>query len=152
MKSVFNLQRRVKKPGFGLIEVLIASLILSVVITAGLALGVASSKSVSGVKQRLTATGLAQGILEKTIAVRQQYWTDNNPATNFTDLASINPAIAVPATPTKVDNIQYNQQLMIKADLDNPRIKEVTATVSWQERGISKQVKLSTILTDWRWE
>ncbi|TSC95494.1 MAG: hypothetical protein CEN88_473 [Candidatus Berkelbacteria bacterium Licking1014_2] len=123
-------------------------MILSMVLTAGLFLGITSSQANSGVQHRMTATALAQAILEKTVATRNQYWVDSDSTTNFADIqdGKIDISAAV-----KIDNIDYNQALEISDDASNLREKEILATVSWQERGQEKTVQLSTILTDWRW-
>ena len=45
---------------------------------------------------------------------------------------------------------EYTRTIIFKPVADMPNAMEVTATVSWEERGIERSVDLSTYLTDWR--
>ena len=54
------------------------------------------------------------------------------------------------ATVINEGGIEYTRELTFKSVTDMAEAVEVTATVSWEERGITRSVDLSTYLSDWK--
>ncbi|MEI8143180.1 MAG: hypothetical protein WCG48_00990 [Candidatus Berkelbacteria bacterium] len=72
-----------KKKAFGIIEVLIGSMIIVAVLVAIVGIGKMSLNAAEGNRQRIKATFLAQDALEKVRLMRDTNWIDGSAATEW---------------------------------------------------------------------
>lgn len=70
-----------QQKGFGIIEVLISSLIIAIMLGGSISLGNISVNRVINAQNRLVAYNLANEAIENIIAIRNRAYIDGNPAT-----------------------------------------------------------------------
>lgn len=90
------------KNGFGILEVLIAAMILVVVVGAAVALGHASLRSSALAAEKTTAYNLAQEGIELVRKIRDNSWVDDNTSTGWSN-------------GLKVNNSEYGEYQLISA-------------------------------------
>lgn len=156
------------KKGISMLEIIIAIFIISVALTSLLGLISFSLRTGDLIKQTTRANSLAQEAME---AVRN--FRDNT-AWATTGIATLTTGVSyypnkTTESPPKWDLIQGEEiidgfarkivfEKVYRDDQDNiadsgtedPNTKKVIVTVSWQKRGISHQIEVSTYLTNWQ--
>ena len=161
-----------KNKGFTLIETIIAITLITVVITAvaGLILStlLASQRNIHSVQ----AMYLAQESLEAVRYMRDSNWLQNYSWDGGKKLWGANLSEAsglyldeVPCDPPnntcfRFSSTEEDGQVSMMDDFIFTRMitiaeveeeaAQVTATVSWQERGVERSLELSTYLTNWQ--
>ncbi|MDO8513162.1 MAG: hypothetical protein Q7S37_01560 [bacterium] len=162
------------RKGFGILEVMIASMILVTVVGAVVAMGSASVRGGLTASDKTTAYNLAQECLEKARSVRDGNWVDQNipTATEWnTNLTTANlsmlsecktTSVGTPQVeytrgvvvtnvpwfdPTSGDPPQYGVPLQ---DIPEDMVQQITVTVSWLGENSNQSLTGSTYLTDWK--
>ena len=162
--------------GFGVLEVVIACMILVTVVGAVVALGNASVKGSVTASDKTVAYNLVQECLEAVRAERNTAWLDStsakwynkflsNPSTNTVNPSltggkcSSSVSVGTPAVSysrsIRVDNVSwYSASPTPITDTSGTapdRIRKVSVSISWiAENGSTKTVRGSTYLTDWK--
>jgi hypothetical protein len=156
----------VSKLGFGLVEIVIASAIISVSIFSLSAVAVISSQLQSQSLEKIRANFLAGEGIEAMRFLRDKSWDSSlallNPGNNYyLSFASStsNWSVGLVAVPfldsfferkITIENVlrDSNDDIVISGGTSDPDSKKVTVTVSWQDRGATSTVSLSTYLSD----
>lgn len=154
-------EKGIASTGFGLIEVIIVTAIVSTLLAAFLQVGILSLRLLRAQKQDLEATFLAQQGIEAIRSLRDESWTTNiAPLTNGTSyypvvenskwkLRTVPPALI---DGLYVREIIFNQ--VFRDALDriassgtvDPETRHVTSRVTWN----NKQIELITYLTNFQ--
>lgn len=173
--------QRTSQKGFGLAEVLLASGILILVVASIVSLSRFITRGYSLTQRRTTATYFAQEGLDAVRSIRDSYWIDEDPETDFSSLPRsgtyrvgwspsagwiLSPTTAPvevswntdPATGVRQTVHSRNIEISdvsndpdIDDDLE-PHMKRVIVTVDWFEGGRTNTVVTESFLTDWRLE
>mgnify|MGYP001561693741 FL=1 len=161
-------------PGFTLIETLIAITLITVVISAVTGLILSTLLANQRILHSLQGMYLAQESLEAVRFMRDSNWLQNYSWNGGSLLwgsdfdmgteSQLNLFLTDEACPpcfglarsaedsivTDDSGFEYTRALSFKPVTDLQDVVEVTATVSWEERGIARSVELSTYLSDWK--
>lgn len=169
------------REGFGLAEVMLASGVLILVVASVVALSRFVIRGYALTASRTQALYLAQEGMERVRNIRDTYWIDGCPETNFSDLVNgsyttrWNPTpqvsgcgslaarwelVAGPETipPGQVGPLEFTRTLTISNAPDlgtqglTDNTKLVTVTVSWTEGGRVWSVTAETYLSNWKLE
>lgn len=159
------------RQGFGILEVVIASMILVTVVGAVVAMGSASVRGGITASDKTTAYNLVQECLEKARQVRDTAWVDTDPSTVWDskiketelsvlsecdDLTVGKPEVAYTRNVTVGPVAWYAPgetppTYGISAANKVPdNVVKVTATVKWIGENGEKQISGSTYLSDWK--
>jgi len=162
-----------KRNGFGIIEVLIASTIIAMVLSALTAAGRSSLRGSTYTLERAQATNLAQEGIEIVRQIRDTYWIDGDPLTGFENLpANGNKSLYFDKIKNKwdllsgsndkttINGIEFTREIIFSdvgslipasGDLNsvkNEMSRKITVKVSWQNN--MGGIEVSEILTNWR--
>jgi competence protein ComGC len=132
-----------KYKGFGLIEVIIASTALSTLALSVFGVLVLSKNAIKDRGVETTALFLAEEALEIARNIRDNDFTNLSSGTH--GLGHFDGTWALSGSSDIVDG--YTRTLLIE-DRSNT-VKDLTVTVSWQDRGQNKSLNLKSVLTDW---
>lgn len=154
------------KLGFGLVEIVIASAIISVSIFSLSAMAVIGSRLQSQSLEKIRANFLAEEGIEAMRFLRDKSWNTNlaplNPGTNYylsfassTSRWSVG-SVAVPRIDSffertiTVESVfrDSNDDIVLLGGTNDPDTKKITGIVSWQERNATSTAQLSTYLSD----
>lgn len=154
------------KLGFGLVEIVVASAIISISIFSLSAVAVIGSRLQNQSLEKIRANFLAEEGIEVMRFLRDKSWDSNlallNSGINYylsfassTSNWSIGSAI-VPLTDSffdrkiTIDDVlrDSNDNIVISGGTNDPNSKKITVTVYWQERGATSTASLSTYLSD----
>ena len=162
--------------GFSVIEILIAIFIIVVALGSILNVAVLSLKSSFDARTTLEAQSYAQEALEAVRNFRDGVvWNADDPANEYDGLGIVAKGVAYRISKSS-DNpprwkllqgqeilgkfargIVFEQglrdsqnNLVASAGTSDPDTVKVTATVSWNEQGIAKQLQLLMYLTNWQ--
>ena len=159
------LKNKLKNQGFGVIELLVAILIIIVALVFIMEIYSFFLKAGAQNAKRLQAVALAQEVIEATRSVRDENW--NNIAnlsieTTYYPAQSGSPAKWILSVGQQTINGFTRQVVLSRVYRDaNDNIiesggtedlgtRKIIATVLWQERGKNYSVDLATYLTNWR--
>jgi len=151
--------------GVGLIEIIIATSIIAIALSALAGLGNFSLKIQNRLQKNTMANYLAGEAIEAARAVKDEDWTILSGLATDTVLhpaQSGNPAKWIfLADNESIGN--FSRQVIIRnvnrdANDDitqgggtlDANTKKITATIDWTEQGQSQQISLSTYLTNWQ--
>ncbi len=164
------------KKGFGIIEVLIASVVIVLIIGAVTSAGMSSLRSSTRLQRRGQAAYLAQEGLEAVRQIRDTNWVDGNNLTNWATLENlsgdkklsfasgrwglVDMATADDLEKITIDGMEFKRKLTFEPTNDNlmPNITteersknsfKFTVNVTWPG-GPSGGIIVSEILTNWR--
>ena len=157
--------------GFGILEVMISSMILVTVVGAVVALGSASVRGGLSASDKTTAYNLVQECLETARAVRDTAWIDGDSATDWNSSfvsnlgTSICPAEVIIGTP----EVKYTRTItteevswyggttgpkygVITSPIFIPKNKtrKISVEVKWMGESGERKLIGSTYLTDWK--
>lgn len=154
------------KFGFGLVEIVIASAIISVSIFSLSAVSVIGKRLQSHSLEKIRANFLAEEGLEAMRFLRDKSWSTNLATLNFgtnyylsfassTSQWSINSTV-VPYVDSVFDRRvtaedvfrDSNDDIVLGGGTQDPDSKKITVTVSWQDRNATTTVNLSTYLSN----
>lgn len=140
------LQPRSRNSGVSVIEILIVVFILSSALASLLGL-INLSLGVSGsVSQNLRAALLAQESMETARSIRDNAgWSQLAIGSSSEDID-----IFARTVLTEAVRRDGSDNIVESGGAIDPDTKKITATVSWQRRGGTREVKLVTYLTNWR--
>jgi prepilin-type N-terminal cleavage/methylation domain-containing protein len=165
-----DLKKQIKnnKSGFTLVEVLISTLVLSIVITATSAILTINIINATEIKNSYIASGLAQEGMEIVRNIRDTGWFAGTPYDNSIPDGSYrvqwnsSGLMALGANPPLLkDNSTgiyaydsgtatlFKRTISVGTVASNVE-KMVTVTVSWNERGLAKSVSAEDHLFNWR--
>ena len=154
------------KLGFGLVEVVIASAIISVSIFSLSAVAVIGSQLQRQSLEKIRANFLAEEGVEVMRFLRDKSWSSNlaslSPNTNYYVKFSTSTSqwsISTDFTPyidslfirtVTIDNVSRdsNDSITLSGGTNDPDSKKVTVTISWQEQRATSTVSLSAYLLD----
>jgi hypothetical protein len=162
-----------KSAGFGLAEVLLASGVLIMVVASIVALSRFVIRGYALTASRTQALYLSQEGVERVRNIRDSYWIDNDPTTDFAALPPI--GVTYPCVVTwngstgrwrmlagtesltvggviyerRIDVIKVPAGTLGDPDLDQNTI-HVMVIVTWQEGGRTHTVTTDTYLTNWK--
>lgn len=154
------------KTGFGLVEIVIASAIISVSVFSLSAVSVLGSRLQSASLEKVRANFLAEEGLEAMRFLRDKSWDinlsslsqDTNYYVNFSTSTlqwSINSTFisyvdSLFDRKVTVENVSRdsNDNIVLSGGTNDPDSKKIIVTVSWQERGATSTVQLGTFLSD----
>jgi type II secretory pathway pseudopilin PulG len=154
-----------KSAGVGLIEIIIATSIIAIALSALAGLGNFSLKIQNRLQKNTMANYLASEAIEAARAVKDESWLSLSSLATDTALhpaQSGNPVKWVfSANSESIGN--FSRQVIISnvnrdANDDitqsggtlDANTKKITATIDWTEQGQSQQISLSTYLTNWQ--
>lgn len=164
------------KKGVSIIEILVVISIIVIALTSLLELVSFSLKISTLVKQTTQANLLAQETMEQGRNFRDGInWNNDDSNNQYDGLGVVSLGIAyhlekssdipskwmlitgeetIDSFTRKVvfENVMRdgNYNIVFSGGTNDPNTKKVTVTVSWQERGVIRQVKLVTYLTNWK--
>lgn len=156
------------KRGFSIVEILVAVFIIAIALTGLSGLSSFSLRASLLSKQTAQANSVAQETLESLRNFRDgTYWSANGlgalaVGVDYYPQKTGSPAKwqLVQGTETTgiftrkiiLSNVQRdaNDNIVGSGGISDPQTKKVVAAVSWQERGKSHEVELTTYLTDWK--
>lgn len=154
------------KTGFGLVEIVIASAIISVSVFSLSAVSVLGSRLQSASLEKIRANFLAEEGLEAMRFLRDKSWDinlsslsqDTNYYVNFStstlqwsiNSTSISYVDSLFDRKVTVENVSRdsNDNIVLSGGTNDPDSKKIIVTVSWQERGATSTVQLGTFLSD----
>ncbi len=150
-----------KLPGFALLEVIVAIVILASVLSGATTLIWSATNAVTGNQDRLTATYLAQECLELARNARDTAWRQHLPwdcafDKNCTDMPpNIQTQISeMNTTENLVSILETNSKFNRKMEWDESTQEDsitITCTVDWPRRHSGREtISLTEILTNWR--
>lgn len=172
---MFPLQARNNK-GISVIEILIAVAIIGIALSSILGVATLSLRQTGDTGLEARATALAKDAMEAVITYRAGVaWNNDDPADEYDGLgvvallASYYPKLSQDV-PAKWQLVQGQEQfegftrdvvfasaardassnIVEQGGTVDPNTKKVTATVSWQDRGVTRQVQLLMYLTNWK--
>src|SRR3989344_4997112 len=152
--------------GFGLVEVVIASAIISVSVFSLSAVSVIGSRLQSQSLEKIRANFLAEEGLEAMRFLRDKSWNTNlanlSSGTNYyVSFASSTSQWSVGSTDVPyadsffdrkitVENVfrDSNDNIVLSGGAQDPDTKKVTVVVLWQDRNATTTINLSTYLSD----
>ena len=152
--------------GFGLVEVVIASAIISVSIFSLSAVSVIGSRLQSQSLEKIRANFLAEEGLEAMRFLRDKSWNTNlanlSVGTNYSiSFASSTSRWSIGSTAASYADSFFDRKIMLEnvfrdsndnivssGGAQDPDTKKVTVSVSWQDRNATTTVNLSTYLSD----
>ena len=165
-----------KNKGISIIELLVVIVIIGVAIGASISFGTFSLRTASLLKQTTQASFFVQDAVEALKNYRDNTgWNDDDPGDQYDGLGVV--ATGVPlrlelsgGTPQRWQLLLGQETLGIftrdivmepveRDAADNivasggtldPQTKKVTVTVSWKDRGETRELEIATYLADWR--
>jgi len=112
--------------GFTLVEIVVASVVLSLVVVGMLSIFVAGSKHLIHTRERMTSAELGKFFLDPMqMSVRQDQWT-------VTNALLIAGPINLPSTPQMINNRQFSGTYRTDP-VAGTDLRRVTATITWNE-------------------
>lgn len=177
---MFLHQRFKKANGFTLVEVILAVALLSLVLTMVAGLVITGIRVNTANVHELQATYIAEEGLEIVRNIRDNNWwqnvdfsdglVDGTYRVSLSDNAVPWTLTAINSNKTDTDSYLYTDTIsdvpvmtddatagtlsgfrrFITIDTVSEGIIDVSSTVQWNERGIKKEIILSTSLTDWK--
>ena len=168
-----------KTKAFTLIETLLAITLMTVVITAVTGLILTTLQANARNLRSLQATLLAQEGLEALRYMRDSNWLQNYDwdggdalwgenfeagsggktvylqSTACTSILSSHPCFELSTNPDDAEvtlecGMVFERSLELAAVAVSTEESAVTATVTWEERGVDRSIQLSTYLTNWK--
>ena len=154
-----------KSAGIGLIEIIIASAIIAIALSALAGLGNFSLKIQNRLQKNTAASYLASEAIEAARAVKDESWSNLSGLPTDTALfpaQSGNPAKWVFSTGSEtignfsrqiiISNVNRdaNDDVAQSGGVLDSNTKKITATIYWSEQGQNQQLSLSTYLTNWQ--
>jgi len=167
--SVENTKKNnLKSKGFTLVEVLVATLVLSIVITATSGILTVNLINATDIKNSYVASGLTQEGMELARNIRDSGWFAGTPYNNslpdgtyrlqwnssgFMALGTNPPLAEDPST--GIYAYDFGSPTIFKRTINIATVvpnveKKVTVTVTWTDRGISKSISAEDHLFNWR--
>lgn len=157
-------KRQKDSRGFGTVEIMVVAAIIGITFASLYQLFIVASRPIRASARETEATYLAEEGIEATRILRNNGWTSNiaplSTATTYyptlsggtwtlssTDPGPINGAY----TRTVVLDEAYrdaNDDITTVTGTLDPDTKKITSTVSWSERGTSKNVVIETYITN----
>ncbi|MDO8424315.1 MAG: prepilin-type N-terminal cleavage/methylation domain-containing protein [bacterium] len=156
------------KKGFSIVEILAAIVVISIALVGLSGLASFSLRASSLAEQTAQANSIAQETIESLRNFRDgTYWNINGLGTLAMDVNYYPQETGSPlkwqlvqGTGTTgmftrkivLSNVQRdaNDNIVGSGGTNDPQTKKVVATVSWQERGKSHKVEITTYLTAWK--
>lgn len=148
-----------KNKGIALLEIVIVTAVIAVGFMSIIAFLVFSRGVTFKIARSTEATSLAEEAIEAVRTIRDESWLSVSTAGTYYPVISVNKWILSSTDPGPINNL-YTRTVVIEAVLrdgnsdistsGNPDsdTKRVIATVSWSEAGNSKQVVLTTYITN----
>ena len=154
------------KSGFGLVEIVIASAIISVSVFSLSAVAVIGSRLQSQSLEKIRANFLAEEGAEAMRFLRDKGWSTNisllSQGTDYyIKFSTTTSQWSISSNPepfidslferkVAVENVSRDaiDNIVISGGNNDPDTKKFTAVVSWQERGATSTVQISTYLSD----
>ncbi len=153
-----------KTKGQGLVEILVAIGILTIISVSALALAASSLKMAILSEEKMQATNLAQQAIEVVRNIRDNNWKDGNPWDNsfttngwykveYKNIESkwIVSPISPPPSADIIDG-RFKRMILIQnisaGNPSNVPAKEIMVLIKW--RSDTKEIKLTSYLTDWK--
>lgn len=166
-------QRSNNSSGFGILEVVVATGILVIVISASVILAKMAVKSSVLSLERVQAYNLAQQGIEMVRAIRDTNWIDGDSNTVWNDKlttgdhgANINnwQLTIDPSDTSSLDNREFRRVINISSidsamaqilsqfdpDITSDKMLKIKVSVSWKEYGQDWDTELITYLSDWK--
>jgi len=131
-----------KNKGFTIVETVVAIGIFGIGVLAIVGFYALSAQAVRNSRQVTTATFLAQGVLEETIAEPYDTLTTG---TGTKQAISTDPTNAAYPYQKKVDITLIDQNLAVSGT--DVGLKKIDAYIYWQGQNGEKQVQISTVVT-----
>lgn len=167
------------RKSFTLVEVIVAVTLFAFFIGAAFSLFVASQQNVTTSRHRFQAANLAREGAELVREIRDTAWLHNATWAIFTTngpcygLGGVNPGnplkldfltnywdqryrdcafehwrLVGDTEPITQNNVNYTRAITVD-NINTTDTKKITVTVSWDEAGKAKEIKMITYLTDW---
>jgi len=162
--------------GISIIELLVVIVIIGVAVVALLGFGTFSLRTASLLKQTTQASFLVQDYVEALKNYRDNTgWDDDDPGDNYDGLGQVTTGIPLHLklsgdTPPRwqlllgqetrgiftgeivVEPVERDgsDNIVESGGTVDPQTKKVTVTVSWEERGGTRELETETYLTNWR--
>jgi len=159
------------KKGFGILEVLVSSVIIITILMALVFIGRTALTNSSYIQEKAQAVYLAQEGIEIVRQIRDTNWIDRDNTTGWNSLAAGNYGISYNSTTKKyglagsndsvtMNNLTFTRTIKIEntgsllpgsggSDIHpSDNAFKVTSTITWNNG--SKTVSVSEILTNWR--
>lgn len=154
--------KRCGDKGLGLLELLVVIAIISFALTALVGLGNYALRISSDLKQNIIAANLASEAIEAVKAMKNESWNNLsslNLETPYYPAQSGQKWIAAPGAET-INGLtrqfvlsrvfrDTNDDIAPNGNLDS-ETKKIITTVSWIEKGESKQISLTAYLANWK--
>lgn len=156
-----------KNPGFGLLEIVIATAIISGTIFSLLFVFLISNKLATASSNKVRASFLAEEGLESLRILRDESWSANlaglsvgtnyylsfNTITSAWSISTLNPGnidnlFTRTITVENVNRDPTTDDIVLTGGTNDPDTKKFNVSVAWLERGGSMVVVVSTYLTD----
>lgn len=152
--------------GFGLVEIIIASAIISVSIFSFSAVSVLGSRLQRQSLEKIRANFLAEEGLEAMRFLRDKSWSSNLfflfPGTNYyLSFSATSSQWSLSSSPTPyidflferkitVENVSRdsNDNIVFSGGTNDPDTKKITIAVSWQDNNATSTAMLNTYLSD----
>lgn len=154
VRSVFR-----KEKGIGLLEILIASIVIVIGLLAIISFLIFSRGITFRVARSTEATSFAEEAIEAVRSMRDESWSSvSTPGTYYPEIAGNKWTLSI-ADPGPLNNL-YTRIVVIEDVLrdanddisssgaNDTNTKKVTATVVWQESSNNRQVVLTTYITN----
>lgn len=163
--SLFTKKRRGihQQKGIGMVEIIVCLAIMAVTFWAFLALAKYNLKIQEQSQAKIETINLAAETIEAVRSIRDENW-DNLATlaleTEYYPVISGNKWTLTSTNPGLINGI-YDRWLILEkvyrnsdADIipsgtEDPQTKKITAVVEWIDRGKTKQISLTTYLTNW---
>ncbi len=161
MRSEFKAIKQ--KKGFGLIEILIVSAVIAVAFVGIFSFLLSSRGIIFQVSRSSQATSLAEEGMEAVRSLRDASWTSNivtlSPGTTYYPVISANKWTLSTTNPGLVKNLYTRTVVLASVNRDanddiassgtaDPNTKKVTVTVNWKENQQTKNVTLTSYVTN----
>jgi Tfp pilus assembly protein PilV len=154
LQSVFK-----KEKGVGLLEILIASVVIVIGLLAIISFLIFSRGITFRVARNTEATSFAEEAIEAVRSMRDESWSSvSTPGTYYPEIVGNKWTLSV-TDPGLLNNL-YTRTVVIgdvqrdanddisSSGASDSNTKKITATVSWQESSSNRQVVLTTYITN----
>jgi len=148
-----------KRKGIGLIEIIIASAVISIGLLAIISFLIFSRGVTFQVGKQTEAVSLAEEAIEAVRSIRDEAWSSVSTGGTYYPVISANKWTLAAIDPGPINGL-YTRTVTIgdvfrdgsdniagSGSLDSDT-KKVTATISWSESGRSKQVVIETFISN----
>ncbi|MFH0852672.1 MAG: prepilin-type N-terminal cleavage/methylation domain-containing protein [bacterium] len=157
--------KKIKRRGFGIVEILVAAAIIGLGLTGLAAVGNFALRAQANLKKSLMATNLASEAMEATKSLKDGGWSN---ISALTIDAPYHPAqsgsplkwslVAGEETTNEFSRKIILSQVQRDANDDiaesggiiDPNTRKITVTVFWNERGRAYETILTSYIADWK--